>query len=227
MTPPLSPPLRWPMILLLAGVLACGDSTDSPDASEPDAGEPDTSEPDADEEPVEVDISTGEGPRVEPTDTAPTLEIGGQSYVFSRAYFGLTHPDASDSGRTELYIEALEGGDEGCPTETGASPARNMLVQGVFLDDEGVPAAEDAGLIILDYMGDFVPPEANPPVLRNDGSPQFTLVEAEICESCVGEPQPEGFLKLFVASDTTEGGVIRGMIEATHCESLDLLPPAG
>ncbi|TXD39581.1 hypothetical protein FRC96_06910 [Lujinxingia vulgaris] len=221
MNPPRSTPLRWPLIALLAGLLACGDTSDSPDTNEPDAGSPD-----AGEAPMEVDISTGDGARVEPTETTPVLVVNEESYTFSRAYFGLTHADATETGRTELYIEVVEGGDEGCPTEESASPDRNMLVQGVYLDEEGEPAAEDAQLIIFDYMGDFVPPEANPPLLRSEGTPQLTLFEAEICESCVGEAQPEGFLKLFVAGDTSEGGVVRGMIEATHCESLDVGPPA-
>ena len=221
MNPPRSTPLRWPLIALLAGLLACGDTSDSPDTNEPDAGSPD-----AGEEPVGVDISAGDGARVEPTETTPVLVVNEESYTFSRAYFGLTHADATETGRTELYIEVVEGGDEGCPTEESASPDRNMLVQGVYLDEEGEPAAEDAQLIIFDYRGDFVPPEANPPLLRSEGTPQLTLFEAEICESCVGEAQPEGFLKLFVAGDTSEGGVVRGMIEATHCESLDVGPPA-
>ncbi|RAL20929.1 hypothetical protein DL240_14740 [Lujinxingia litoralis] len=222
----------WPALALLTGLIACGDPAITPAGGSPDGGD---SQHDAGDDadlgydnPDEIFPEVGPD-EIPPVDEPFVLTLDGQEYDFSDAYFGLTHPQMSEQGRWEFYIEVSEGGAEGCPSEDSATPARTMLVLGVVLDIDGNLSTDNPELVIFDYMGDFIDPAANPPLIRTEDGAQITPIVTDYClDDCVGQPapsQPESRLKLFVAG-TFPQGQGQGMIEATHCDSMDLLPPA-
>ena len=187
------------------------------DSPEPDMPQADLT-PEVDMDPAGLP-TTCEGSCAEQT---LEVEFGAQRVPIERAVFGLTAPEASESGQWELHIEALHGGFEGCPNQGSPTPERTLIVSGLALPELGVDQTWDQGVraTLLDFQGDLVP---DPPFFARATAVTASSVAADLCTECVGDvtrPDPEGFVALDVQS-TFEQGTVGGRLYALHCQSMD------
>lgn len=182
------------------------DAGDAPDAGPDDAGAP--------------DAGAGLPTRCEGAcrDTSAAITLNGTQGDFQRAFYGLTAPSQSSTGDWALYVEASSGGAEGCPSEASPTPAWNLIVAAIPADAGPEPVAATASF--FDFDGRFL--DAVP--LTRASAATVTLVAADLCTACVGQPapaHPAGFVAFDLSAAFPEGA-ITGHVFATHCDSLDV-----
>lgn len=142
----------------------------------------------------------------------------------TRAAFGLTAPEASDSGEWEVYLEAWEGGFEGCPVENSASPDWQFIIGGFGIpQDETTLTKADDGVFLsfLDYDGQFL---GTQPVAIGDPvsiTPVAVRIDTELVAD--GVQDEDGFIALDISATFGVEGEASGHIYAKHCASMDLL----
>lgn len=157
-------------------------------------------------------------------ETALTLEYAGETGVLTRAAFGLTAPNATESGEWEVYLEAWEGGFEGCPTESSPSPDWTFIIGGFGLveDTTMLTKADDGVFLTLsDYDGKFL----GQVPFASAGVVAITPVASKIDTELVlqGQQDEDGFLALDISAVFDGQGETSGQIYAKHCVSMDLL----
>ena len=143
--------------------------------------------------------------------------FGNTTYPLEGTYFGLTAPEQSGDPTT-LYIEAYTGYDD-CPEENSAPPIIHVLLNNTPLPlAPGTTLTMEDGLTatLLDYEG--VVTDA---IFLSATAIEINVVDAEICEDCVGTEQPDAFLALDVEI-VFDGGSVTGHIYGSHCQSMDL-----
>ena len=156
--------------------------------------------------------------------TALTLQQGPLERPLTRAVYGLSSPESSLNGGWELYIEGLEGGGSGCPTQGSPTPKYTMVLGGVgvFLDRQELTQDDGISLIVFDYQGDIVP---DPPFRVRADTVRVRPLARSACEECGEEAAgevSEGYVALEVEAQWSGGGVSGG-VYATRCASLDEL----
>lgn len=145
--------------------------------------------------------------------------FGSATAPLSRAVYGLTAPANSSSGEWEIYLEAHEGGDPGCPTMSSPTPLHTLVVAGLPAPLPATPLTEADGVSasLLDFDGALL--GVNP--VSQATAVSITPTAASLCTACVGQgPDPSGYVALDIAATFAEGS-ITGHVYATHCESLD------
>ncbi|MFU8804055.1 MAG: hypothetical protein ACNA8W_09630 [Bradymonadaceae bacterium] len=151
------------------------------------------------------------------------IEGGTDVFPFTRAAYGLSSPQQTESGQWEIHVEAWEGGFTGCPEQDSPTPARQLLLSGLKLPEGGEVQGDEDGvaLTLLDYQGDVVTAE-NP--ISRASVVRVLPMRWEICTECVGGAEPsheEGELVLRLEA-VFEEGELSGELVARHCDSLDL-----
>ncbi|MFP4598079.1 MAG: hypothetical protein ACOC9J_01530 [Persicimonas sp.] len=204
-------------ICFLAAMLVACDDANNEQASSVDAG-PDAGSPDAASDAAEGLPTTCEGFCRE---QSLSVDYGGTSATIERAVYGITAPDVSDSGEWEIYIEALEGGFDGCPQQDSPTPDWSLILSGLpaALADTTLTRADDGlAATFLDYDGRFLGEE--PFVRATDVS--VTPVAANIDTELVidGVDHEDGVVALDVEASFDDGS-ITGHLVATHCASMD------
>jgi hypothetical protein len=211
---------RWVMLVSVV-VLGCSEPTDpQPDAgpSNDSGGLLDTGElSDAASLP---DTTTGEGDVGEPSsgdassgDVTPPLAQTGLTVAFeagtrtiTRAVYGVTYPGDDDQPPT-LYLEAFEGGFDGCPQDGSPTPDRSLLVNGLELTPGGGLRIRESGLVAVffDYEGALT---GDAPFVRSTSASATNLERLSD-------------LVRFELDAQFEQGRITGTIAAHHCPGLD------
>lgn len=145
-------------------------------------------------------------------------EFGVSTVTFDRAYFGLSSPEQSESGEWELHVEAYRGGDEGCPTESSATPSQTLIVTRVPLE-VGRVFTREAGIAVsvLDYEGTLIEDDVVAAALTTE----VELISSDVCADCAA-PTEESAVLLDVSAQFEGGGTVQGRVEATHCASMDI-----
>ena len=150
------------------------------------------------------------------------VESNDGRYSLTRAAYGLSSPERTESAEWEIYVEVWEGGFTGCPDEASPTPARSAILSGLPLFDDTALVEDDRlSFTLFDYQGDVIDWES--PFLRASAVSVLPL-RWELCLECVGEAppsHPEGEIALRVEA-TVENLEVRGEIVARHCDSLDL-----
>ena len=151
---------------------------------------------------------------------AVTANFDGTTRDLERAYFGLTSPGQSGSGQWEVYVEGYRGGDDGCPTETAATPDQTLIVSGMLIPSEpgnGVVGSST----LLDFEGALLELVPN----ASATTVSIVWVAADPCVACTEgtEADRDDRFVSFDLSATFEGGSVGGRVYATHCDSLDAL----
>jgi hypothetical protein len=140
---------------------------------------------------------------VPPETTSVDVVIGGVSRTLERAQFGRSKDDAGET----LYIEAHEGGDPACPTESTPTPKRTVIVSNVPLGAAGTVYTKADGIAVsfLDFTGDQL-----------DGKPLSKATAATVTIVAIESMSVE----LDVDATFAEG-TAKGRLYAEHCESLN------
>lgn len=227
--------ITWAALLALGLVLAagCGEESEdnggaSPqaDAGGEDAGGEDAGGEDAGGEDAEIpdaeipDAETPDADLPDATVAAPLEAVfGAAREEASQAGYGLSAPEV-EGGPWTLYVEAWEGGFTGCPTEASPTPRWTFILSGLEVDAAGELTTQGtlAGTV-LDYRETLLGGE----VFARAEAVTVEIREATLCVPCVGQAapsHPEGRVALEVEA-TFPGGVVRGGLVATHCDSLD------
>jgi hypothetical protein len=119
----------------------------------------------------------------------------------------------------EIHVEAHEGGDAGCPTQTSPSPKHTLVLSGLPAPLPSAALSESDGLTasLLDFDGALL--ELTP--VTQATAVAVTPTASSVCTSCVGQgPDPSGFVAFDLLATFPEG-TVAGHLYATHCESLD------
>ncbi|QDG52277.1 hypothetical protein FIV42_16485 [Persicimonas caeni] len=210
------------LALLLATTVACDDdSTDNTADADADVALADTNSHDTnshDTNSTDGLPATCEGACRE---HALTVAFGDTTGPIERAVYGLTAPEVADSGEWEVYIEAIEGGFDGCPQQDSPTPDWSLIVTGLVAPiGEGTLTKADDGVAVtfLDYDGRFLGQE---PFARAT-SASLTPVAANVDTSLVaaGTRDEDGVVALDVQA-SFDGGELSGRLVATHCASMD------
>jgi hypothetical protein len=145
--------------------------------------------------------------------------FGNATSSLSRAVYGLTSPANASSGKWEIYLEAHEGGDAGCPMMSSATPKHTLVVTGLPapLPAEPRSEADAVSASLLDFDGALL---GATPVAKATAV-SITPTASSVCTACVGQgPDASGYVALDIVAKF-DGGDVTGHIYATHCESLD------
>jgi len=138
--------------------------------------------------------------------------FGNATSPLSRAVYGLTSPANASSGEWEIYVEAHEGGDAGCPTMSSPTPKRTLVVAGL-----PAPLMDGGTASLLDFDGALL---GATPVAKATAV-SITPTASSVCTACVGQgPDASGYVALDIVAKF-DGGDVTGHVYATHCESLD------
>ena len=146
---------------------------------------------------------------------------------FGRAYYGLSAPQTTTSGEWELFIEAMDGGVAGCPTQDSPPPARTLIVSKLRIPTSTqvlTSAQDELSSTLLDYEGSLLEDS----VFESASTVRVEPVAIKVCVECVGKAAPsheEGFVALDVAVGFAGGGEVSGRLYATHCDSMDVSAP--
>ncbi len=153
---------------------------------------------------------------------------GATTEPFERAVYGLSAPETTESGEWEVYLEALDGGFEGCPQQDSPTPARTMIVANLKIPTEAgvtyTKAEHGIATTLLDFDGTLFTEEQ---VFERADTVELTPQAGNLCVECVGMAMPshmEGFIALDLSA-TFPSGTASGHIYAVHCDSLDTMAP--
>ena len=114
-------------------------------------------------------------------------------------------PTKSASKQWELHVEAVTGGDPGCPTSSSATPERTLVIAGLL---QTFPAPRSYVDGVRATLLDFRATLTKEPVVR------ATAVTAT--------PRASGDDYIAFDLDATfPGGRITGHLYATHCVTMD------
>lgn len=144
--------------------------------------------------------------------------------AISRAVYGLSAASTTDSGEVEVYIEAFEGGDKGCPTMSAATPKRTLILSGLKAPLTTTAKTKEDGLFakLIDYEGTLLEGElfASPEQIK------VTAVATNLCIECLemASSDDDGFVALDLELSFPQGA-ISGRLYAIHCDSLDAKGP--
>lgn len=157
-----------------------------------------------------------------------TATYGATTEPFERAVYGLSAPETTASGEWEIYIEALDGGFDGCPQQDSPTPARTMIITNLTIPMEAgmmlTKAEHGISTTLLDFDGSLFTEEQ---VFERADSVELVPQAGNLCVECVGMAMPshmEGFIA-FDLSATFPSGTASGHIYAVHCDSLDTAAP--
>lgn len=191
--------LRLPFKALAAALTTllaapgCADDANGPQAPRPDA--PIT-------QPPGIDTCDGNCAIF-----AVQASKGSAQIEFDRGYFGVTMDPTGDS----LHIELYRGGDQGCPTESSATPEQTLIISRLPIFTTRDPLALDDGIAssIIDFTGDlsdqFLP----------SGAAMLTIEP-----NAVSLAAPR-FVAFDVEVHFDNGITATGHVYATHCPSMD------
>jgi hypothetical protein len=164
------------------------------------------------------DVAPDAGPRCDAQCRTVALiaTVGAASAGFDRAYYGLTAPASSTSGRWEVHVEVHAGGPAGCPTQESPTPDQTLIVTGMTFPEVPLTVTDADGLVVslLDFSGALTAE----PVLRANGE-ELTWIQWDLCTDCEGD-DPNGFLAFDLAAPL-DAGRVEGHVYATHCASMD------
>jgi len=151
--------------------------------------------------------------------------FNGEQSPLSRAVYGLSAASTTDSGQVEVYIEAFEGGDEGCPTMSSPTPKRTLILSGLKVPLTEMTKTKEDGLNakLIDYEGGLLGGElfASPEQLK------IKAVATNLCVECLEKSSPsdeDGFISLDLELSFSQGA-LSGRLYAVHCDSLDAKGP--
>ena len=185
------------MILAALALSACDPSTETDADTGTDAG-PGTDTGAADAPGSEGGASDAPAPA-----TAVTLTYRGHTETVPHALFGYAR---TGGVITEVYFELSRGGDDGCPTESSATPDQILTVSGYLGVELGT---QDMGLAVsfFDFEG----------TLREEIAPAMSTaatIELETLDEEAGTASG-------VIDVTFDEGSAVGTFAAIHCDSLD------
>ena len=154
------------------------------------------------------------------------IALNGQTRALSRAVYGLTAPSSSSQGGGwEIYLEAYEGGDQGCPSDESATPRYTMIVSGLPIPQDLEPinklSEPSLNAVLFDFDGDLIEGTS---LWTRATNVTVSARALSVCTECVGQPAPsdqEGFVALTLTAQLEGGGLIEGELYASHCDSLD------
>jgi hypothetical protein len=170
---------------IVALVIGCSSGASAPPAAVVDAG-----------------VETSDAPAPAPQTLTARFAI---TEPFERSLFGLTSPAKSTSKTWELHVEAVHGGDPGCPSEMSATPDRSLVIAGLPKGfDTKRTYAEGVRATLLDFKGTLT----KEPILR---ATAVTATPGSSSDAAIS----------FDLDATFPGGTISGHIYATHCDSMD------
>jgi hypothetical protein len=192
--------LRLTPILLTALALSACDSSTVTDAGT-DAGTMRDDAPSIADAPSTSDApSTGDAPLPA---TAVTLTYRSHTENVPRAVFGYVR---TDGVITQIYLELSRGGDDGCPSESSATPDQILTVSGYLGTELGT---QDTGIMtaFFDFEGSFR--EEIAPAMSTAATVELLTLDQEA-----------GTATGNVDITFDEGSAIGGF-SAVHCDSLD------
>jgi hypothetical protein len=121
---------------------------------------------------------------------------------FDRAQYGYEAPDKGPRG---LYVELHAGGDPACPTQDAPSPSRTVILTGVREGSAVQTEADGVTATLLDFTGKL-------------GAGVHVSSTAAKVVPIAGSKATFDVTLTFGADQ-----VIRGRVDATHCDSLDAI----
>jgi len=187
--------------LAFAGAAACGSSSNGiatiSDAGAMDSGVSTTRAEDSGNPNSEDSGST---------ETSLVATFDGKSKTLTRAQYGTTKTDA---GKTIIHLEAHEGGDPACPTQSSPTPDRTLVVENVLdpADHSTQGTADGVRAALFDFEGSLLG--------GTDVLAKATSVKLELD----GPAAPEFGMKVTMVFP--QGGKLEGHLYATHCASMD------
>ena len=190
--------------LALTCVVACSDSDGTASNPGTEAGRADldgATPSDSGTDPTPGEDGSVTPPAKKETSVDVTLATVARALV--RAQFGRSKSDAGDT----LYIEAHEGGDPACPTETSPTPKRTLIMSNVPIAAVGSVFTKQDGIAItlLDFTGDQL---GTKPATT---ATALTVTIVSIAADTSVEPEGEA---------TLLEGTATGHVYATYCASL-------
>jgi len=149
-----------------------------------------------------------------------TAVFGTTTEMFDRAFFGLSSPNNSDSGKWEVYIENGAGDDAQCPTDTSPIPRFLLIIAAIPLPSEARDTPATVANLV-DFEGALLPQSP-----REEASALSLSWSAfDACVACAEGSEADRANRM-VALDieaSFANGKISGHSFATHCDSLDKL----
>lgn len=154
-----------------------------------------------------------------------SVDIGGSTGTLGRAVYGLTAPHFTESGDWEVYIEAIEGGFDGCPAQDSPTPDWTLILSGLptSLDEVTLTGADDGlSATFLDYDGRFLGQEPFSRATKISAAPTAANLDTELVAT--GSVDEDGVIALEV-DVRFDGGSVAGHLVAHHCASMDQAEP--
>jgi len=144
--------------------------------------------------------------------------FGGTMRSFDRAFFGLTSPQNSQSGKWEVYVENGAGDDEACPSMKSPLPNYLLILASLPIQSE-VSGSFSGTANLVDFEGALLPLAPREEATGNS----ITWVAFDPCIACAegSEPDRDDRMVALDIETSFENGSISGHSYATHCESLD------
>jgi len=199
---------------VLVPIVACSDDPTTGPSVTPEGGADSTTPP------AENDAATGadtndpakKDASLAPTGkTAVTATLNGVSRNVVRAQFGKS---VADAAKETFRIEAHDGGDPACPSQSSPTPKRTLLLAGVPRGFPGTTFTKADGVSATFF--DFADEQL-------EGAPltKATAVTVTIVALDVPSAPPDGSAIVEIEVDATFAeGTVKGRVAATYCGSL-------
>ncbi len=144
--------------------------------------------------------------------TSVVVTLNNVSRTLVRAQFGKSVPDATQE---TFYVEAHEGGDPACPTQSSPTPKRTLIVANIPRGNVGsvYTKADGIAATFFDFTNDQLPGVAP----TKASALTLTIVKIDVGAS----PSDGSSLVEFELDATFAEGTMKGRIAATYCKSLD------